>query len=311
VTASITPIDLGYLGRRDAAYAFAVRPDGPGNAAFLVECGPAACLDTLDAGLRAAGVDPASIRDVFLTHIHLDHAGSAGHWARRGATVHVHPFGGPHLADPAKLLASSRRVHGSAFDRWYGDLLPVPETSIDVVPDGGVRRLGSAALTAVATPGHARHHHTWILTIDDEPARRAFTGDVAGMLVPGTRFLSVPTPPPEFDPVAWDRSLERLAELSPTELWLTHGGEVSDPTAHLAELRRRLAAETELMLGLLERGDVDGGDLAGLAADYAAWLADLASGLRVPPEATDAFLGPTFCRMNLAGAARHRSVRSG
>ena len=42
-----------------------------------------------------------------VTHIHLDHAGAAGHLAERGVPIHVHEFGAKHLIDPSKLLAAT------------------------------------------------------------------------------------------------------------------------------------------------------------------------------------------------------------
>ena len=43
--------------------------------------------------MRAAGFAPNDVRHVFLSHIHLDHAGAAWRFAELGATIHVHPRG--------------------------------------------------------------------------------------------------------------------------------------------------------------------------------------------------------------------------
>ena len=51
----------------------------------LIETGPGYTLETLRAGIRGLGLDEKQIRHVFVTHIHLDHAGAAGWWAQQGA----------------------------------------------------------------------------------------------------------------------------------------------------------------------------------------------------------------------------------
>src|SRR5574339_478500 len=98
----VATIDLRFGGAPEAIAAFLVRgPSGP----VLIETGPGSTLPALLAGLAEHGVRPEDVRDVLVTHIHLDHAGAAGWWARQGARVYVHPAGAPHLVDPSKLLA--------------------------------------------------------------------------------------------------------------------------------------------------------------------------------------------------------------
>ncbi len=157
---SFEAIDVGYQALPGAANAFLLRS---GGAAILVESGPQACLPTLERGLRERGVDPASISHLFVTHIHLDHAGAAGAFAARGATIHVHPLGAPHLVDPAKLIASSRRVHGDAYERFYGDPIPAPAARVHATAHGERVVVGDLAFQAIETPGHAKHHHAWLV----------------------------------------------------------------------------------------------------------------------------------------------------
>src|SRR5713101_4485268 len=98
----IHPLDLQFQGQPHAVASFLVLgPAGP----VLVETGPGSTLPALQHGLAQYGLTPADIPNVLVTHIHLDHAGAAGWWARQGATVHVHYVGAPHLIDPERLLA--------------------------------------------------------------------------------------------------------------------------------------------------------------------------------------------------------------
>src|SRR5262245_21307253 len=104
-------------------------------AAYLVECGnelaltdtgPGSTLPTLRRAIQNPGLKPEAIRHVFVTHIHLDHAGAAGWFAQQGAQIYCHPNAARHLIDPAKLIASARLVYGDAMDTLWGDMLPAP-----------------------------------------------------------------------------------------------------------------------------------------------------------------------------------------
>src|SRR4029078_471486 len=100
-------LDLRFRGEPGIIAAFLLEA---GQELALVETGPGSTLPELLRGIRERGFDPAMIRHVFVTHIHLDHAGAAGWWAQHGATVFVHPKGAQHLIDPEKLINSARRV---------------------------------------------------------------------------------------------------------------------------------------------------------------------------------------------------------
>jgi len=314
---NVTAIDVGYLGVSGAGAAFAVSRGNATESTVLVESGPAVCLANLDAGLRAAGIDPSGFAHVLVTHVHLDHAGAAGHFAARGAHVWVHPRGARHLVDPERLVAGTRAVHGARFDSEYGMPLPIPAAQVHAVEDGS-HVTGALDAQAIATPGHAKHHHAWVMR--DAERTHVFTGDVAGILLPpgtaATRFLAVPMPPSDLDVAAWRESITRLESLVDAEqregrhvtLWLTHGGAAADARAHLHELRARLDEEHALCTELCADGLVPGGVPSAAAVErYTQWLWPRADAAAVGPADRAVFLGAAFMRMNLAGVAQELS----
>jgi glyoxylase-like metal-dependent hydrolase (beta-lactamase superfamily II) len=202
----------------------------------LVDCGPESVFANTVAGLRALGLRPESVTHVFVTHIHFDHAGAAWRWAEEyGATVCVHPRGAPHLADPAKLLASATKIFGGEMGRLWGDMRAVPPDKLRVVQDNETVAAGGTVFTALDTPGHAQHHHAWWL----ERERALFAGDVMGVVIDGGPCLP-PCPPPDINLEQWLASLKRLMKLMPARAWVTHFGELDDPVRRLNELAERL-----------------------------------------------------------------------
>ncbi|MSR33284.1 MAG: MBL fold metallo-hydrolase [Phycisphaerales bacterium] len=317
MTFHIQAIDVGYLNLQGAANAFLI--EGPSGFA-LVESGTAATWPALVNQLELCGVHPTQIMDLLLTHIHLDHAGAAGHFAAGDSRVWVHSFGVVHLVDPTKLLASSRRVHGEMYERFYGDLWPIPESQALAVVDGqGISAVG-LEFHAIETPGHARHHHAWLLEHADQ--RHIFVGDALGIAVPNSDFISIPTPPPEFDPLAWKQSLRRLRDAAPTHLWLTHGGLQSSNTADalrfIDRVQARLQEEcdflqmraTKIMVSGARESSAYEHALLSAIQEYKNWLHPKAADAGVSAQHMYQFLGDYFLRMNLQGALRHASTRA-
>ncbi len=244
-------VDLAFQGVPQviASYVFVGR-DG----ATIVDTGPASTLPPLLAALQELGVADDQVRNIVLTHIHLDHAGAAGHLLERfpRARVFVHPVGAPHLVDPSRLWASAARIYGERMEELWGSIRPCPAERLVVVEDGDTIDLGGGRrLRALATPGHASHHHAYLETASGS----IFAGDVAGIRIGGIRFVFPPTPPPDIDLGQWRRSIERLRSLRPARLYLGHFGAVDDPEWHFDDLLARLFVWGGLIAAYLERGD--------------------------------------------------------
>lgn len=244
---TIDVLDLGFRGTPLAIAAFLIRGDqGP----ILIETGPASTLPQLEARLAEHGVEPADVRHVLVTHIHFDHAGAAGWWASRGARVWVHPRGAPHLIDPSKLEASARRIYGDAMDELWGRITPAPAERVWALEDERTIEIEGLRITALDTPGHASHHLVYRL------GDIAFTGDVAGIRLPGSAWIDLPAPPPEFDLEKWKRSLERLRAENLTTIYRTHFGPVDDVAGEL-DRTEALVEESAEYIRRLRAGEAD------------------------------------------------------
>jgi glyoxylase-like metal-dependent hydrolase (beta-lactamase superfamily II) len=210
----------------------------------LVESGPQVDLPALEAGIHTLGLEPDGVERVLVTHIHLDHAGGAGAWAaRHGATVVALAAGAEHLVDPSRLVASARRVYGDALERLWGGITPLPAAALEVVEGAQELTVGGRRVRVVATPGHARHHATFVW-----PDGVAYTGDAAGIRFPGCPVVRPALPPPELDLAAWDATFARLGALGLREVRLTHFGAFDDVARHLAAARERTHAWAEALL---------------------------------------------------------------
>ena len=223
---------------------------------MLVETGSQSSVPVVLAALDALGVGPADLAGIVVTHIHLDHAGGVGDLTRAfpRATVYVHPEGARHLVDPSRLVASAARVYGDMLDGVYGRLDPTPAERIVALGDGDEIPVdgGGRTLTAVHSPGHARHH----LALHDSETGVLFAGDAAGVRLPDVGVLRPATPPPEFDLDLAVRSLRLFASRRPSQLALAHFGVLDDdPQDVLADAEDVLRAWAGVAEAAWNRGD--------------------------------------------------------
>jgi glyoxylase-like metal-dependent hydrolase (beta-lactamase superfamily II) len=220
------PIDLRHRGTERVIGVYPVdTPEGPA----LFDCGPATCFEELE-----RQVDIGELQHLLLSHIHLDHAGAAGHLVRANAKlqVHVHEVGAPHLVDPSKLISSARRLYGDALDTLYGEPLPVPRENVHVV------RERTAGLASFPTPGHASHHASYV---DD--AGTLYAGDATGVRILPGRFVIPHAPPPDIDLEGWERTFDEILRRQPQRLALIHFGIVEgteEIAAHVEQARENL-----------------------------------------------------------------------
>jgi glyoxylase-like metal-dependent hydrolase (beta-lactamase superfamily II) len=240
-------IDLHFRGSpRVIATALLNGPDG----LTLIDPGPTSCLPMLESGLAGHGLSLRDVRTLLLTHIHLDHAGATGTIVERvpGIRVYVHERGAPHMVDPSKLLASATRLYGDQMDAVWGAFQPVPASQVMALSGGERLELGGTSIRVAYTPGHAKHHVSYL----DERSGMAYVGDTGGLRIGD--YLLAPTPPPDIDVEAWQESLNLIDGWRPVSLFLTHFGLVTPARAHLAQFRHTLTRQVELVRQLREAG---------------------------------------------------------
>ncbi len=228
-------LDLNFLGLAGAIGCYLI-PHTHG--AVLVESGPGSTIPALVKALEQHNLSVRDISDVFITHIHLDHAGACGWLAHQGARIHVHPVGASHLVNPEKLLSSAERIYQDQMDYLWGEFLPVPEESIMTMGDQELIEFSDFSVRAIDTPGHASHHNAYIL------GDLCFTGDIGGIRLQGTQHLRIPMPPPEFHLETWRKSIQNLLQENQAgrfdRIVPTHFGVFNDPAWHLSTILKSL-----------------------------------------------------------------------
>ena len=225
-----------------------------GPAPVLIETGSQTSVPVVLDALAGLGLGRSDLAGVVVTHIHLDHAGGVGNVADAfpQATVYVHEKGARHLADPSRLVRSAAMVYGDLLDSLYGRLDPTPPERIHVLADGEEIDLGDGrALTAIDSPGHAKHH----VGLHDSTSGILFVGDAVGVRLPDVGVLRPATPPPDFDLDQALHSLQRFAERRPTDLALAHYGLVGSPLDLLQEAEGTLRQWAETAESAFRAGE--------------------------------------------------------
>jgi glyoxylase-like metal-dependent hydrolase (beta-lactamase superfamily II) len=236
---------------------------------LIVEDGRGAFVDTgnndsvpllLDA-LHQQDLDAAEVDFVFLTHIHLDHAGGAGLLMQHlpNARCVVHPRGAPHMISPEKLIKGTEAVYGVARTReMYGEIRPIDEQRIVVAEDGQWVDFRGREMQTLFTEGHARHHYC----LNDPVSRGVFTGDNFGISyreldTAKGEFIYPTSTPASFDPREAHKSVDRIMACNPEQVYLTHYSRVRDLDRLAGDMHAGIDAYEQMALDCRNADDRD------------------------------------------------------
>lgn len=236
---------------------------------LVVENGRGAFVDTgtndsvpllLDA-LRQCDLDVADVDFVFLTHVHLDHAGGAGllMQALPNARCVIHPRGAPHMIDPGRLIKGTEGVYGvEQTRRMYGEIRPIDAQRVLVAADGEWLSFNGREMQTLFTEGHARHHYC----LNDPGSRGVFTGDNFGVSyreldTAKGEFIFPTSTPASFDPIEAHKSVDRIMSCDPEQVYLTHYSRVRNLDRLAADMHAGIDAYEQMALQCRDAGDRD------------------------------------------------------
>ena len=117
--------------------------------------------------------------------------------------------------------------------------------------DGETVEAGGLRFECWDSHGHARHHQ--VFSCGDI----AWAGDSIGCRLPGEKHIALTSAPPQFDPEAWEVTLDRLEGKNHKRLYPTHFGVVEDVADHLSRFREVLRTSSAFVRDLVEKGATD------------------------------------------------------
>jgi glyoxylase-like metal-dependent hydrolase (beta-lactamase superfamily II) len=213
------------------------------DAAF-VDAGTNYSVPYLLESLKNNNLDVADVKYVFVTHVHLDHAGGAGKLLQYlpNAKLVIHPRGAKHLQDPTKLIASAIGVYGkNIFSDLFGDIKPIPLNKMILVEDQEIIKMGNRLFSCFYTEGHARHHYC----IFDEMSKSVFAGDSFGVSyreldTSQGEFVFPSTSPTQFDPKEAHKAIDRILSYNPNTIYLTHYSHIESIDRLAKDLHRSI-----------------------------------------------------------------------
>jgi glyoxylase-like metal-dependent hydrolase (beta-lactamase superfamily II) len=171
---------------------------------LLIDCGSGFAHDRVIQNIERAGFDPAQIKNLILTHCHVDHIGGAHLFKSRFKTSLI-----MHRLD-ADIVERADQIHTAAFC-FNIEFQPL---RIDTKITGSKESLhfGDYELIALHTPGHTPGSISLYIDIDD--TRVLFAQDIGAPLLKDF----------DCDPSAWLQSIQKLFALDADILCDGHSG---------------------------------------------------------------------------------------
>jgi len=199
-----------------------------GEITCLIDVGPSTTAPDLLRVLDELKINQLDY--ILLTHIHLDHAGAIGEIADAFPQTPIicHQIARPHLIEPSRLWAGTKKVLGSmAFA--YGPIRPVADHRLFEAND-----LRTESVIPVITPGHAVHHVSYRM------GKYLFVGEAAGVYVslPQKTIYLRPATPPKFLLDIALQSVDSLIACHPNAICYAHFG-INDDAVKMLQIHRK------------------------------------------------------------------------
>jgi len=143
-----------------------------GGDAALVDAGTGHGTGRVVANIRKAGVEPACVRHLFITHCHYDHTGGAAALRQQTGCVII-----AHELDAEYLEAGDSRVTAAS---WYGARMEPLRVDVKVAESERRFTVGRLEVTFRHAPGHSPGSS--VLYLESDGKRVLFGQDVHGPL---------------------------------------------------------------------------------------------------------------------------------
>ncbi len=208
-------IDTGAYATDGTVASYVIRGD---KTSAMIDVGYSLTWERTKEGLAELGVDREGVSRVFLTHIHLDHAGAAREALDYlpNATLTVHEKGIRLLIDPSRLVQSTRAGFGGQ-SLHVGDMKSIQPERIEPAREERYD-LGGHFLAPIFTPGHMPGHMS--LGFDEDTV---FSGDALCVRKEGLGLIPAGSPP-VYDFETALKSIAKLGEIRPKTLFAPHFG---------------------------------------------------------------------------------------
>ncbi len=203
----------------------------------LIDAGLSTHVSRILEEIDAIGCKPRDLKQVVMTHYHVDHSGGAAELVdRSGAQVLAHTLDAPIIrgVEQEQLPVFQSDVERQAHERITADIPSFRSTAVDrELADGDEIDLDGGA-TVVHVPGHTAGSIAIHL-----PKRRAlFVGDAAARMPDGQLIVGVFN----ADPEQARRSFAKLAELEFDVALFGHGAPLDkDACVSFRKLAEKLA----------------------------------------------------------------------
>lgn len=223
--ARLFTLDAHYLQPEFAAVYLYQEPSPHGDRLHLIDCATIPSFEILKTQIQTHGFSIDQIQSLWITHVHLDHAGGASRWATAlpHLKIYCHPRTAKHLAHPEKLIASASQVYGAeTFNKLYGTITPIPLSQLVSLEDKAFAFEGGPQF--LYTRGHANHHGCYFLKNE----KILFSGDTFGLHYPALPFCLPSTSPTDFDAYLAIESIQTILSLHCDAVYPTHYGRVEN-----------------------------------------------------------------------------------